>query len=59
MRDIDVYKRQVRGMLVHTEPNLAVIECGGVAFKCFTTTQTLSLIHICSRMQRLNRRWNS
>lgn len=31
----------VRGMLVHTEPNLAVIECGGVAFKCFTTTQTM------------------
>lgn len=31
----------VRGTIVHTEPGLVVIECGGVGFKCFTTVQTM------------------
>ncbi len=29
------------GKLVHTEPGLAVIDVGGVAFKCFTSMSTL------------------
>ena len=29
------------GTLVHTEPGFAVIECGGVGFKCLTTMSTL------------------
>lgn len=31
----------VRGKLIHKEPYLAVVECGGVGFKCITTTNTL------------------
>ncbi|HAN44584.1 MAG TPA: Holliday junction branch migration protein RuvA [Ruminococcaceae bacterium] len=31
----------LRGKLIHTEPNLAVIECGGVGYKCLTTTTTV------------------
>lgn len=31
----------VKGTLIHTEPGLAVVECGGVGFKCFTTLNTL------------------
>lgn len=30
----------VKGILVHTEPGMAVIECGGVGFKCFVTMNT-------------------
>ena len=25
----------VKGKLIHTEPGIAVVECGGVGFKCF------------------------
>ncbi|MCR5717748.1 MAG: Holliday junction branch migration protein RuvA [Oscillospiraceae bacterium] len=32
----------VSGKLIHTEPNLAVIECGGVGYACRTTQTTLS-----------------
>ena len=28
------------GKLVHMEPSVAVIECGGVAFKCLTSMHT-------------------
>jgi Holliday junction DNA helicase RuvA len=31
----------LRGTLLHTEPNMAVVECGGVGFKCMTTMNTL------------------
>lgn len=30
----------VRGTLVHMEPGVAVIECGGVGFKCLTSRNT-------------------
>ena len=30
----------VKGTLIHTEPGMAVVECGGVGFKCFVTMQT-------------------
>lgn len=30
----------LKGILIHTEPNIAVIECGGVGFKCLTTMNT-------------------
>ncbi len=29
------------GTVTHTEPGLAVVECGGVGFKCLTTASTL------------------
>ncbi|MFR6146587.1 Holliday junction branch migration protein RuvA, partial [Neglectibacter timonensis] len=29
------------GKLIHTEPGMAVIDVGGVAFKCFTSMNTL------------------
>ncbi|MBQ4465215.1 MAG: Holliday junction branch migration protein RuvA, partial [Oscillospiraceae bacterium] len=32
----------VSGKLIHTEPGLAVIECGGVGYACRTTQTTLS-----------------
>jgi Holliday junction DNA helicase RuvA len=32
----------VKGTLTHTEPNLAVVEAGGVGFACRTTANTLS-----------------
>ncbi|MDR2533032.1 MAG: Holliday junction branch migration protein RuvA [Oscillospiraceae bacterium] len=32
----------VKGNVIHTEPNLAVIEAGGVGFACRTTANTLS-----------------
>ncbi|MCL2639047.1 MAG: Holliday junction branch migration protein RuvA [Oscillospiraceae bacterium] len=32
----------VKGVLTHTEPNLAVVEAGGVGFACRTTANTLS-----------------
>ena len=31
----------VRGKLIHTEPNTAVVECGGVGYRCQTTDNTL------------------
>lgn len=31
----------LRGTLLHTEPGVAVLECGGVGFKCMTTMNTL------------------
>ncbi|MEG0614378.1 MAG: Holliday junction branch migration protein RuvA [Oscillospiraceae bacterium] len=34
----------VKGELTHTEPTLAVIECGGVGYACRTTFSTLSQI---------------
>lgn len=34
----------VKGELVHTEPGLAVVECGGVGYGCRTTYSTLSQI---------------
>ena len=30
----------LKGILIHTEPSVAVIECGGVGFKCLTTMNT-------------------
>lgn len=30
----------VKGKLIHTEPGIAVVECGGVGFKCFVTMHT-------------------
>lgn len=30
----------LKGTLIHTEPGLAVVECGGVGFKCLTTLNT-------------------
>lgn len=30
----------ITGTLIHREPGLAVVECGGVGFKCFTTAAT-------------------
>ena len=34
----------IKGELIHTEPSLAVIECGGVGYACRTTYATLSKI---------------
>ncbi|MCL1881402.1 MAG: Holliday junction branch migration protein RuvA [Oscillospiraceae bacterium] len=34
----------ISGKLIHTEPNLAVVECGGVGFSCRTTSTSLSSI---------------
>lgn len=34
----------VRGEIIHTEPSLAVIECGGVGYACRTTFSTLKKI---------------
>lgn len=31
----------VRGKLIHNEPGIAVIECGGVGYKCFVSMNTL------------------
>ena len=31
----------LKGTLTHTEPNAAVVECGGVGFLCLTTMSTL------------------
>ena len=31
----------VRGTLIHLEPGIAVVECGGVGFKCLTSLHTL------------------
>mgnify|MGYP002344116838 FL=1 len=32
---------RLRGKLIHTEPGMAAIECGGVGFKCLTSMNTL------------------
>ncbi len=32
----------LRGTLIHLEPSAAVIECGGVGYRCVTTTSTLA-----------------
>ena len=32
----------LHGKLIHTEQNLAVVECGGVGYACRTTAYTLS-----------------
>ena len=34
----------VRGEIIHTEPSLAVVECGGVGYACRTTMNTLKQI---------------
>ncbi len=34
----------LKGELVHTEPSLAVVECGGVGYACRTTMNTLKAI---------------
>lgn len=34
----------VKGELIHTEPSLAVVECGGVGYACRTTMNTLKQI---------------
>ena len=34
----------VHGKLIHLEANLAVVECGGVGYKCLTTANTLSTL---------------
>jgi Holliday junction DNA helicase RuvA len=34
----------VKGKLIHTEQELAVVECGGVGYACRTTYATLSQI---------------
>ena len=31
---------RLRGTLIHTEPGMAAVECGGVAFKCLTSLNT-------------------
>lgn len=36
----------VRGNVIHTEPNIAVIECGGVGYKCQTTLNTLKTLKL-------------
>ncbi|MCI6653402.1 MAG: Holliday junction branch migration protein RuvA [Ruminococcus sp.] len=40
----------VRGTLVHTEQNLAVVECGGVGYGCRTTLNTLRDVKIGSEV---------
>lgn len=40
----------VRGTLVHTEQNLAVVECGGVGYECRTTLNTLRDVKIGSEV---------
>ena len=32
---------RLRGTLIHSEPGMAAVECGGVGFKCFTSMNTL------------------
>lgn len=31
----------LNGIIIHTEPNAVIIECGGVGYKCFATMNTL------------------
>ena len=37
----------VTGPLLHTEPNVAVIDCGGVGFKCFISMNTQRRLPTC------------
>ena len=37
--------RLFRGKLIYTDNTSAVVECGGVGFKCFTTRSTLAKIN--------------
>ena len=32
---------RLKGTLIHTEPGMAAVECGGVAFRCLTSMNTL------------------
>lgn len=34
----------IKGTLTHTEPNIAVVECGGVGFLCRTTMNTQKML---------------
>lgn len=34
----------IKGTLTHTEPNIAVVECGGVGFLCRTTMNTQKVL---------------
>jgi len=36
----------VEGKVTHTEPNMAVIDCGGVGYLCHVTTLTLSTLKL-------------
>lgn len=36
----------LNGVVAHTAPNLAVIDCGGVGYACKTTTHTLASLRI-------------
>ncbi len=36
----------LNGTLVHTEPYLAVVDCGGVAYACATTSNTLASANV-------------
>jgi len=36
----------VEGKIAHTEPNLAVVDCGGVGYECHVTTMTLSSLKL-------------
>ena len=33
---------RLRGELIHKEPGIAVVECGGVGYRCLTTSTTLA-----------------
>ena len=37
----------VKGKLTYTDPNFAVVECGGVGFKCFVSMTTLTQLPSC------------
>lgn len=34
----------LNGTIIHTEPNMVVIECGGVGYKCLTTMNTMRVL---------------
>ena len=36
----------LEGKIAHTEPNLAVVDCGGVGYECHVTTMTLSSLKL-------------
>ncbi len=48
----------VTGTLIHTEPSLAVVECGGVGYACRTTRTTLAAIGALGSEVRLFTRMN-
>lgn len=39
----------LRGTLIHMEAGFAVIECGGVGYKCLTTLNTQRSLQSCTR----------